>query len=90
MSVLLRVIKYETTAFLIKNISSDIKPSLQTVFRTHLEYISFLDAHQSYLSRSLPFNLKSDSMNLKAEPKTFQIKKKKQKDNLVILICSQY
>lgn len=58
MSVLKRVIKYETTAFMIKNISSDIKPSFQTVFRTHLEYISYLDAHQSYLSPSLPPTLK--------------------------------
>lgn len=56
MSVLSRMIKYETTAFLIKNISSDIK--LSFVFRTHLKYISFLDAHQSYLSRSLPPTLK--------------------------------
>lgn len=49
MSVLSRATKYEMTAFLIKNICDDTKSSFQTVFRTYLEYISFLDAHQNYL-----------------------------------------
>lgn len=54
MRVFSSAIKSETTVFLIKNICGDIKPPFQPVFRTYLEYISFLDAHQSYLCCSDP------------------------------------
>lgn len=69
------MIKYETTAFLIKNISSDIKLSFQSLEHIWNISHSLMRIRVTWVDLSLP-PWNSDSMNLKAEPKTFQLKNK--------------